>query len=105
MNTPKDKVVDHINGLKYDNRKSNLRICTYSDNSKNQKKRSNNTSGVTGVSWCEKDSCWVAQICVNGRTMYLGGFQEKSDAIKVRKKAEEKYFGEYSYDNSQKKGA
>lgn len=33
--------------------------------------------------------------------IYLGGFINKDDAIKARKEAEEKYFGEYSYDNSQ----
>ena len=39
-------------------------------------------------------------ISKNNETIYLGRYFDKDDAIKARKEAEEKYFGEYSYDNS-----
>ena len=95
MNAPKGKSVDHINGDKLDNRKCNLRICTQANNLKNQKKRKNNKSGHTGVYWREKDNKWGAYICVNYKSIYLGLYDDKEEAIKVRKEAEMKYFGEY----------
>ena len=45
---------------------------------------------------------WRAEIKINIKTIYLGFFNNKDDAIAARKSAEEKYFGEYSYDNSMK---
>ena len=96
--------VDHIHGEKSrnDNRKSNLRIATSSQNNMNKRLQSNNTSGVTGVDWQKKHSTWRARITINHHTINLGDFINFDDAVKVRKEAEEKYFGEYSYDNSQR---
>ena len=42
---------------------------------------------------------WWCQVCGHGGLGYYGNFE---DAVKARKEAEEKYFGEYSYDNSMK---
>ena len=50
----------------------------------------------------KNNNCWLAQIGFNGQKIKLGRFKNKEDAIKARKEAEEKYFGEHSYDNSQK---
>lgn len=52
----------------------------------------NNTSGVTGVSWNKKAQKWVSYIKLRGRSIYLGSFHNKQDAINARKAAEEKYF-------------
>lgn len=93
--------IDHINHNKMDNRKVNLR---YSDASKNQMNKiitNRNTSGVVGVYWEEKLKKWHAQIVCNKKTYNLGRYDNFDDAVKARKEAEEKYFGEYSYDNSQ----
>ena len=68
----------------------------------NRKLAKNNTSGTTGVTWSKRDKCWIANIKIKNKTFYCGYFKNKEDAIKARKEAEEKYFGEYSYDNSQK---
>lgn len=101
MDCPKGMQVDHIGGedTRNDNRKKNLRFSTPSQNARNRKKNIRNKSGVTGVS--KKKDKWFATICVNGNKIGLGYFQNIEDAIKVRKEAEEKYFGEWSYDNSQ----
>ena len=98
------KVVDHIKGsdTKYDNRKSNLRIVTQSENSMNRCLRTDNTSGVSGVSWNNSCGLWQVEITVKSKRIYLGTFINKEDAIRVRKEAEDKYFGEYSFDNSRK---
>lgn len=100
MNPKGNLIVDHINHNKKDNRKNNLRICSMSNNNMNKSKLRSNTSGVTGVTWNEKMECWVSQIGLNNNTIILGYNSNFNKAVKVRKEAEEKYFGEYSYDNS-----
>lgn len=94
-------VVDHINGNKSDNRKCNLRIVTQQENGFNRKIKSTNSSGVTGVCWDADRQKWMASIGFNYRHIHLGRFDNKEDAIAARKAAEEKYYGEYSYDASQ----
>lgn len=100
---PDGLLPDHIHGkdTRYDNRKSNLRICTKQENCMNSALYENNTSGVTGVTWHKRDMVWQARIKVNYKYIHLGYFDNFEDAVKARKDAEEKYFGEYSYDNSQ----
>lgn len=102
MNCPDDKVVDHKNGSMtiHDNRKFNLRIGTSTDNNMNRKLTKLNTSGAVGVSWFRLKNQWRAHITVNKKFIHLGYFDNFEDAVKARKEAEKKYFGEFSYDNS-----
>lgn len=95
--------IDHIRGklTRHDNRKYNLRIVTKSQNQMNKTKQSNNTSGVTGVSWHKASGKWASYIIVNKQQIHLGLHDTFENAIKARKDGEEKYFGEFSYDNSQ----
>lgn len=80
--------IDHINGVRSDNRLSNLRLVTHQQNAQNQKRKITNSSGVTGV-YFNKERCkWIANICVDGRTKYLGIFASIIDAIAERKRAE-----------------
>ena len=60
---------------------------------------SNNKSGIPGVSFCSKRNKWRAYIGKNGEFHGLGYFSNIEDAIKSRKSAEEKYFGEYAYND------
>ena len=94
--------IDHIHGKKSrnDNRKDNLRIVTISQNQMNVPIRIDNTSGITGVTFEKTREKWIANIQCNNKKIYLGQYNDKNTAVKVRKEAEEKYFGEYSYDNS-----
>ena len=102
--------VDHKGGssTKHDNRKNNLRTIGNSRsefqmyNSRNACLHNNNTSGVSGVSWNKTKNKWVSYINVNKKRLWLGCFDDFYDAVKVRKEAEEKYYGEWSYDNSRK---
>lgn len=98
--------VDHVGGIKSDNRKINLRIPNgeYSFDTYNHMNRaigSNNTSGHVGVHWRKERNKWAARITINNKTIYLGSFDNYEDAVRAREEAEDKYFGEYSYDNSQ----
>lgn len=97
INVPEGKVVDHKNGNTLDDRKYNLRICTRIQNSWNRKKNSNSASPFKGVH--KKGKSFEAYISCNKVKMYLGTFGNLDDAIKARKQAELKYFGEYSYLN------
>lgn len=83
--------LDHINGIRIDNRIGNLREVTHAENGRNTKRHSTNTSGVTGVYYNKINKYWVAQIKINYKTIYLGSFKNKEDAILARKEAEIKY--------------
>ena len=87
--------VDHINHNGLDNRKENLRIVTHKQNKFNNPILSTNTSGVTGVSWSKQKNKWRAYITIDNKQKSLGYYFNKEDAIKARKEAEEKYFGEF----------
>lgn len=102
MDAKEDELVDHIKHRKFDNRKTKLRIVNKNQNAMNAVLPSNNTSGVKGVYWIKQNNKWLASIKVNQKQIYLGYFTEFNDAVIARKQAEEKYFGEYSYDNSMK---
>lgn len=80
------KFLDHINGLKDDNRIQNLREATHSQNMMNAAPRKTNKSGYKGVSYCKVMSKWRAQIQVDKKKITLGHFDD------VREAAEEYIF-------------
>lgn len=83
-----DDNIDHINGVKSDNRLVNLRDVPQSVNMRNMVKLRANTSGICGVLWHKKAQKWVAQISLHGRQTYLGIFDNIEDATAARKAAE-----------------
>ena len=66
----------------------------------NLKNPTTNKSGVKGVYWDKKNECWATQMRIKDKRIWLGRYKKLEDAIKARRNAEEKYQGEYSYDNS-----
>lgn len=86
------QIIDHINHDKLNNRRSNLRIVTNSQNQMNRDKPKQNTSGVKGVYWHKNKKKWQANIQIDNKLLYLGIFNSKQDAIMARKEAESKYF-------------
>ena len=77
-------VVDHINGVRSDNKWSNLRDANASVNSQNQRLPQNrNKSGYLGVSWAKHMNRWTAQITVQCRTRNLGYFDDPKEAHAV----------------------
>lgn len=83
--------IDHINGVKSDNRIVNLREVDNLRNHRNMGIQKNNKSGVTGVSWKTKDERWCAAITVRRKTISLGYFMDFDAAVAARKAAEIKY--------------
>lgn len=91
-----DALVDHKDGNPLNNCKSNLRICNHQENSMNHKIMSSNSSGCTGVTWNKRDKRWKVAITYKGTVYYLGCFEDYDEAVRVRKEAENKYFGEFA---------
>lgn len=71
------KNYDHIDRNELNNRKYNLRPCTKSQNNINQPLRSDNASGIKGVSWSCRNQKWFAQITINYEHFFLGYFEKK----------------------------
>lgn len=98
MNCPKDKIVDHINRDVLDCRKSNLRICTQTNNNWNASLRKDNTTGVRGV-YIDKRNLnkpFKAHIQVNKKLINLGNYSNLEEAKKIRREAEKKYYNEFA---------
>lgn len=83
--------IDHINGVRNDNRISNLRVVSQQENCHNATMQNNNKSGVNGVHWHKTAGKWVAQIGVNNRMKHLGLFNTIEEAAAARKEAADKH--------------
>ena len=83
--------IDHINGIRTDNRIENLRVVTPQENMRNRAMNRNNTSGTCGVSWCKSQKKWRVKITVDDRMIHLGYFQSIDEAKTVRAEASARY--------------
>ena len=95
LNPENKKCVDHVDNNKHNNNLINLRYATHSQNQHNRLINKNNTSGTKGVYWKKSTNKWNAQICINGKTISLGSFINKEDAINIRIQRAKDEFGEY----------
>lgn len=87
--------IDHINGNKIDNRISNLRVASRSQNERNKGLISSNTSGEKGVSWNKLKGKWHAYVTINRKRTNVGYFDCRFKASLARKEAAEKLHGEF----------
>ncbi len=90
-----DGFLDHINGVKDDNRIANLRIATHSQNKANTAARKDNTHGFKGIS-PRSNGNWRAQIRVNGKDIHLGYFLTPGEASAAYALAAKANFGDFS---------
>lgn len=92
---PED-LVDHINGIRHDNRWSNLRRATPSQNLMNKIVQSNNTSGAKGVIFDKERGLWKAEAYIDGSKIHLGRYKAYEEAAKVatgtRKELHKEFF-------------
>jgi hypothetical protein len=93
---PKDKYVDHINGNRLDNQRSNLRLVSPSENQYNRKIGKNNTSGYKGVHWSKSMSAWEANIRCQNKWTYLGKFENIQEAALAYNEAAKRMFGKFA---------
>ena len=104
MGNPKGKFVDHIDRDTLNNRRSNLRICTTSQNTMNSAKGSMKCSsrfkGVSFDKWTlNKVNKWRSCIWKDGRFNHIGHFLTQEDAAKAYNKKAMELFGEFAYMN------
>ena len=97
MKCDKNLCVDHINGIRNDNRKINLRICSHNENAKNLKLSTLSSTGFKGVT--RRGNKFRAKITNNGKQICLGTFENITDAINAYDLANVLYFGKYASPN------
>lgn len=92
-----DEYVDHIDGDRMNNRRSNLRLSTKLQNRLNSRKRGDKTSSqYKGVSWHKHEQKWQARITVNKKVITLGYFTSEKVAALAYNDAAKKHFGEFA---------
>jgi hypothetical protein len=89
------KEIDHCDGNKSNNKWSNLRLATKSQNQANSRIHKNNKSGVRGVHWHSQSKTWRAMIKTNMKYTYLGSFKSKKDAASAYYAEAKKRFGNF----------
>lgn len=91
-----DGKIDHIDGVKSNNKLNNLRLATHSQNLMNRPKQINNTSGEKGVTYLKKYNKYKAQIHINKKNTYIGLFDNLEDAANAYHEAAKYHFGEFA---------
>ena len=95
--------VDHaeqVDGSHWQDRLSNLRICSHSENLQNQKLSSRNTSGFKGVCWNKPAGKWRAMIQLHGKRQHLGLFTTPEAAAEAYDKAALRHYGDFALTNA-----
>ena len=92
---PIPDLIDHIDGSPHNNRISNLRAVSNSENKMNARVRADNASGIKGVVLLKIRPRYIAYITVRGRIHHLGTFATMEDAANARREAAERLHGEF----------
>jgi hypothetical protein len=97
MKPENNQIIDHINGNGLDNRRSNLRIATLSQNNMNARKRKDGiTSQYKGVTFYKRTKRFFAQITINKKYICLGYFKSAFIAALAYDAEAIKLFGKYA---------
>lgn len=82
LNLKPFEIGDHINRLRYDNRRCNLRQVSKAVNNSNRGIRYDSRSRIKGITWQESIRKWKVQPYINGVRTYLGVYSNLEDAKK-----------------------
>jgi hypothetical protein len=85
-------VIDHKNRIASDNRLSNLRDVSQTDNAQNIGLPRHNKSGHIGVSWIKTHKSWTVYVKVNGKNKWLGCYKDLEQAVAARQAGERAYY-------------
>ncbi len=96
IDVPAGFVCDHINHVRLDNRKCNLRVCTLSQNSQNRLPNELGTSRYKGVRWHKDKRKWEASINYHYRLFHIGYFDYEEDAAIAYDDMAIELFGEFA---------
>lgn len=88
--------IDHKNGICSDNRLSNIRLATRSQNVANRGKFGVTSSSLKGVSWHKATGKWQAQIVANGKKLGLGVYATEAEAHAIYMESAVKHYGEFA---------
>lgn len=100
LNAPEHLEVDHIDGNRLNNQRSNLRLATSSQNKMNRGPRKDNTSGYKGVSWHSQRLKWTARVKAGQKYIHLGLFDSKEAAALAYNATARQLHGEYAWLNN-----
>lgn len=104
MNTPDGMLTDHINGDGLDNRRSNLRLCTTSENTCNSGRRFDNKSGFKGVFWHKRLRKWAVVVTAHGKSIWVGSYKNPEEAAHAYDRAALENQGRFARTNFPKEG-
>jgi hypothetical protein len=96
MQPPKGMFVDHIDGNRANNCRSNLRTCTPAENQRNQRKRRGSASVFKGVGYLKGSDKCHAKLVFEGKTVWLGHFEHEVQAARAYDRAAVEHFGEFA---------
>lgn len=89
--------IDHQDNNGLNNQKSNIRICTRSQNRENTGKRIDNKTGFKGVCWYQKYKKYSSSISHNRKRIFLGYFNTPLEAAKIYNEYAKKIHGDFAH--------
>lgn len=99
LDVPCGKNTDHVNHDGLDNRRSNIRACSQSQNCANSGMRANNKNGFKGVLANHKGRSWCARIRKDYKQYYFCGFKTREEAARKYDQVATEWFGEFALTN------
>lgn len=96
LNAPSNLEVDHINGNRLDNQRSNLRLVTHQQNQWNRRIMPGGISKYKGVWWMKKQGYWRARIYKNRKPIDLGYFDSEVNAAIAYDRMAKNFYGEFA---------